>query len=84
MKKILKIIKKNRVNLILVLISIVAFITGILAIGWIKSLIVVGIIDFLLFGLPVILDKRKKGKAIATIVLSILSLIIIMFQFLAY
>lgn len=62
MKKIVKIIKKNRVNLILVLISLVAFITGIFAIGWIKSFIVVGFIDFLLFGLPVILDKRKKGK----------------------
>jgi len=62
MKKIVKIIKKNKTNLMLILISVVAFITGIFAIGWVKSLIIVGIIDFLLFGLPIVLDKLKKKK----------------------
>lgn len=67
MKKIVKIIKKNQTNLILILISIVAFITGIFAIGWVKSLIIVGIIDFLLFGLPIVLDKIKRKKVITKI-----------------
>ena len=62
MKKIMKIIKKNKMNFMLIAISIVAFITGIFAIGWVKSLLIVGIIDILLFALPVILDKVKKKK----------------------
>ncbi|MDD2377876.1 MAG: transglycosylase domain-containing protein, partial [Bacilli bacterium] len=62
MKKIKKMIKDNGTNVFLIIISIIAFITGIFAIGWLKSLIIIGIIDFLLFGLPLITDKLNKKK----------------------
>lgn len=52
---------KNRDNLIIIGISILAFIVGILAIGPVLSVLIIGIADISFF-LPNIL-KRKKGKS---------------------
>ncbi|MDD2435867.1 MAG: transglycosylase domain-containing protein [Bacilli bacterium] len=60
MKKIKKLINNNKMNVLLITISFIAFITGGIAIGWIKSFIVIGLIDFFLFGWPVVTKKIKK------------------------
>ena len=52
--KLLKLIKNNKETILIILISIIALIIGTLALGFIKALIIVGIIDILLF-LPKIL-----------------------------
>lgn len=60
MKKIKDFIVKNKVNIVLIIISIIAFIIGTIGIGWLYSLVIVAILDFLLFVLPNILDKKKE------------------------
>lgn len=59
-KKIKKFVKKNRTNVLLGLISLVAFIIGGLAINWLTAFIIIAIIDILLFGVPIILNKISK------------------------
>lgn len=62
-KKMLKrFIIQNQMNLMIGIVSFIAFIIGIFAIGFLKSLLIVGIIDLLLFA-PNILQfiKQKKG-----------------------
>lgn len=62
-KEIKRFIIKNQMNLMIALISLAAFIIGIFAIGFLKSFLIVGIIDILLFA-PNILNfmKKKKGE----------------------
>ena len=66
MKKVLKKIKKfileNKKNLLLGLISLVAFIIGGLAVNWVFSFIIIAIIDVLLFFGPTILNYFKGLK----------------------
>lgn len=60
-KKIKRFVAHNQMNLIIGVISLVAFIIGIFAIGFLKSFLIVGIIDLFLFA-PVIIKKIKKRK----------------------
>lgn len=66
MKKILRKIKrfilKNKVNLLLGLISLAAFIIGGFALNWLYSFIIVATIDVLLFIVPIIIKKIKSRK----------------------
>ena len=66
MKKILRKIKKfilqNKVNLLLGLISLVAFLIGGFALNWLTSFIIVAVIDILLFIGPIIIRKIKGRK----------------------
>lgn len=57
MKKILK----NKENIVILIISIVAFIAGCLAIGWLASLLIIGVADLILF-VPNFLQTRKKKR----------------------
>lgn len=50
---------KNKDNIIILIISLVAFIAGILSVGFIKAFIIIGVAD-LIFFIPNI--KNKKGK----------------------
>ena len=59
MEKVKKFINENKENLIIAGISILAFIMGCLAIGWVWSLIIIGIADLILF-VPTIIKKTKK------------------------
>lgn len=62
-KRIKDFIIRNQMNLVIGVISIVAFIIGCFAIGTLKSLCIIGVIDILLF-LPNLLEiyhKKKKG-----------------------
>ena len=54
-------IKENKDNLIIVGISLLAFLAGCFAIGWIPSLVIIGLADILLF-IPNIINKGKKKK----------------------
>ena len=54
-------VKKNKENLIIIGISILAFIIGYFSIGWMISLLVIGVADLILF-IPNIIKKLKKGK----------------------
>ena len=56
-----KFIKENKDNLVIISISILAFLAGCLAIGWITSLIIIGLADILLF-VPNIIQKQKTHK----------------------
>ena len=58
-KKIKKIIKHNRLNTLIAIVSVIAFVMGGLTISWLWSLIIIGGIDLLLF-VPSIINKRKK------------------------
>ena len=68
MKKVLKKIKKfilnNKKNLLLGLISLIAFIIGGFAINWLLSFIIVAVIDILLFLGPIVIDKIKNRKKV--------------------
>ncbi len=69
-KELKRFIIRNQMNLMIIAISMVAFIIGIFAIGFFKSFLVIGIIDLLLFA-PNILNMikkkpKKKSKAIKT------------------
>ncbi len=57
MKKVLK----NKENIVILIVSLVAFITGCFAIGWLKALCIIGIADIILF-LPNFLQTRKKKR----------------------
>ncbi len=59
MEKFKKFIKENKENLIIAGISLLAFIMGCLAIGWIWSLVIIGIADLILF-VPTIIKSTKK------------------------
>lgn len=62
-KRIKELIAKNQMNLTLAVISLVAFIIGCFGVGFLKSFIIVGVIDILL-SLPTIIDlyqRKKKG-----------------------
>lgn len=52
--------KDNKENITIIIISIIAFIAGCLAIGWLPSLIIIGIADLMVF-IPTIM-KGKKVK----------------------
>ncbi len=52
---------KNKENIAILIVSIIAFIAGCLAIGWLLSLVIIGIADLALF-LPNLLQKRKKTR----------------------
>jgi len=56
-------IKENKENIVIIGISILAFIAGCLAIGWIPSLIIIGIADIILLTAPLIKKKSKRKKA---------------------
>lgn len=60
-KKLKQFIIKNQMNCIIIAISIIAFITGIFAIGFLKSFLIVSAIDILVF-VPNILRLLKKRK----------------------
>lgn len=57
MKKILK--KKE--NIVIFVISVIAFIAGCLALGWLKSLIIIGLADLIIF-LPNFIRTRKRRR----------------------
>lgn len=57
MKKTLK----NKENIIILGVSLVAFIAGCFAIGWIWALLIVGVADAILF-MPYLLDQRNKKR----------------------
>lgn len=64
-KELKRFIVKNQMNILIGLISIIAFIIGIFAIGFLKSFLIVGIIDLLLFApniLHFIKKRKKNGK----------------------
>ena len=61
-KKIKKFILENKKNLLLGLISLVAFIIGGISINWVFSFIIIAIIDVLLFFGPTILNYFKGLK----------------------
>ncbi len=56
-----KFIKENKDNLVIIGISILAFLAGCFAIGWVAALIIIGIADILLF-VPNIVQKRTLHK----------------------
>ena len=60
-----KFIKNNLENIIILIVSVVAFIVGFISIGWLKSLLIIGPIDLLLY-IPIFIkkisEKRKKKK----------------------
>lgn len=58
-----KFIQKNKEQIIIAVISIIAFIVGMISIGFIKSFIVIGIAD-LLYISTLFFDKKKKGYKI--------------------
>lgn len=62
LKKIKKFILQNKRNLLLVLISLVAFIIGSIAISPLISFIIIAIIDLLLFLFPIIYSKIKENN----------------------
>ncbi len=61
-KKIKRFIIKNQMNLIIAIISLVAFIVGILAIGFLKSFLIVGFIDLCLFAPTILKGIKKTGN----------------------
>ena len=64
LKKVKKFILKNKCNLLLGLISLIAFIIGGLALNWLISFVIVAIIDILLFLVPIIVNKIKSRKKV--------------------
>lgn len=56
-----KFVKENKENIIIIGISIVAFLAGCFAIGWVPALIIIGIADALLF-IPNVISKTKGIK----------------------
>lgn len=58
-KKLKKFILNNQANLVVALISIVGIIIGSFVIGFIKAFLLIAIIDFLIFILPEITNKKK-------------------------
>lgn len=59
--KIKKFIKNNIENIIILIVSVVAFIVGFFSIGWLKALIIIGSIDLLLY-VPIFIMKLKGKK----------------------
>lgn len=57
-----KFINENQMNITIAIISLIAFIIGIFAIGFLKSFVIVGIIDGLLFAGPILMKKKKITK----------------------
>ena len=72
--KFVKDLEKNKESVIIILVSIVAFIIGGLALGFVKALIIVGIIDILiflpkilkLFGIKINFNQKTKGKTVSS------------------
>lgn len=61
MNNIKKFIKGNKENIVIIGISLLAFLAGCFAIGWIPSLIIIGIADAFFF-IPSVIKKTKKIK----------------------
>lgn len=59
-------IKENKENIIIIGISILAFIAGCLAIGWLPSLLTIGIADLMLLITPIIKKKKTVKKKTIT------------------
>lgn len=57
MKKLLK----NKENIVILIISIIAFAAGCVSIGWLKALLIIGIADLALF-LPNFIQTRKRRR----------------------
>ncbi len=57
MKKLLK----HKETIVILMVSLVAFITGCFAIGWLKAFLIIGVADVILF-LPNFLQTRKKKR----------------------
>lgn len=62
-KELKRFIVRNQMNLMIIAISIVAFIIGIFAIGFLKSFLIIGIIDLLLFAPSILNMIKKKPKS---------------------
>lgn len=60
LKKIKEFIMDNQTSFIIIIVSIIGLILGSVAIGFIKSLLLIGIVDFLIFALPEIVNKIKS------------------------
>ena len=63
LKKIKKLIANNQTNFIIGVISIIGVIIGSFVVGFIKAFALILVIDFLIFVLPEILNRRKKSKS---------------------
>lgn len=57
----MKNILKNKENILILVISLIAFIAGCLAVGWLIALCIIGVADLVLF-LPNFLQTRKKKR----------------------
>lgn len=74
MKKIINDIKKDPIgflkdnsgNIALIILSLITFIIGVKAVNFLTSFLLVGILDLLLFGIPIVqnLIEKKKGNTI--------------------
>lgn len=60
--KVMKIIEKRPLDAVLALVSIIVLLIGSLTIGFLKSFLIVGIIDALVFVVPYVLNKKQKPK----------------------
>ena len=60
--KIKKYVARNKANVSIGIFSLFVFIVGIFAIGFLKSLLIIGAIDAVLFGAPIIKDKMNMRK----------------------
>ena len=60
LKNRLKFVKENKENIIIIGISLIAFLAGCFAIGWIPALIIIGIADALLF-VPNVIKKTNRN-----------------------
>ena len=52
--------KENKENIAIIAISILAFIVGCLAVGWLPSLLTIGLADLILLITPIIKKKKRK------------------------
>lgn len=55
-------ILKDKENIVILIVSLIAFGAGCLAVGWILSLIIIGVADLLIF-LPYFLQTRKRKRS---------------------
>jgi penicillin-binding protein 1A len=65
LKNVKKIILENKMNVVIGIISLIAFIVGGFAIGWLTAFLIIGAIDLLLF-IPTLIKKKKKKKRVRT------------------
>lgn len=63
MKNILTFMKRYRNEVAIATVSLLTFIIGIFAVGFLKSFLIVGFLVFLLFGLPLIKNKIDEKQA---------------------